>query len=154
MPFSYHSFQEIWRRAGGRENAKCFYCEVRHIDGFTLDCSHLDHARDENYDNPDRGILECLECHLKRHIHLYFFVLLKGKKKKSKECRFACMSWFFELLPERIGGTEKTFLVLNPISSGIKKELVKFFRNKYLKQQFKLMKWVLNQRILLGQMRK
>ena len=98
MPFSYHSFQEIWRRAGGRENAKCFYCEVRHIDGFTLDCSHLDHARDENYDNPDRGILECLECHLKRHIHLYFFVLLKGKKKKSKECRFACMSLVFRIV--------------------------------------------------------
>lgn len=98
MPFSYHSFQEIWNRAGGRENAKCFYCEVKHTDGVTLDCSHVDHRRDENYDNPDRGILECLECHLKRHINLYFFVLLKGKKKQIKESRFACMSLVFRIV--------------------------------------------------------
>ena len=82
MPFSYHSFQEIWNRAGGRDYAQCYTCKIYHNNGFTLDCSHLDHSRDELYDTPERGVLECLNCHLCRHVRIYFFSLLKGKKKE------------------------------------------------------------------------
>ena len=98
MPFSYHSFQIIWSREGGKDNAKCFTCGVFHRAGATLDCSHLDHTRDSKYDSPERGVLECLDCHLRRHVSLYFFVLLKGKKKEIREARFACMSLVFRIV--------------------------------------------------------
>ena len=98
MPFSYHSFQAIWNREGGKENAKCYSCGITHHEGFTLDCSHLVHTRDKNYDSPERGILECLECHLRRHVSLYFFSLLKGKKKEIREARFACQSLVFRIV--------------------------------------------------------
>ena len=98
MPFSYNSFQEIWKRAGGKDHASCYTCGVFHHDGYTLDCSHLNHARDSNYDNPDRGILECLQCHLSRHVSLYFFSLIKGNKKYIKEARYACQSLVFRIV--------------------------------------------------------
>ena len=98
MPFSYHSFQEIWNRAGGRDNAQCYTCKIYHNNGFTLDCSHLDHLRDELYDTPERGVLECLNCHLCRHVRIYFFSLLKGKKKEIREARFACQSLVFRIV--------------------------------------------------------
>ena len=98
MPFSYNSFQEIWKRAGGKENASCFTCGVFHHDGFTLDCSHLNHKRDKGYDDPTRGVLECLECHLRRHVSLYFTSLLGGNKKQIKETRYACQSLVFRIV--------------------------------------------------------
>jgi len=98
MPFSYNSFQEIWKRAGGRDVASCFTCGVLHKDGFTLDCSHVSHIRDKEYDNPDRGVLECLECHLRRHVSIYFTSLLGSNKKQIKEARYACQSLVFRIV--------------------------------------------------------
>jgi len=98
MPFSYSSFQEIWKRAGGRDKACCYTCGVFHHDGFTLDCSHLNHTKGSDYDNPDRGVLECLQCHLGRHVSLYFSALIKGNKKQIKETRYACQSLVFRIV--------------------------------------------------------
>jgi hypothetical protein len=98
MPFSHSSFRVIWDRAGGREQACCKTCGIQHSKGYTLDCSHLDHTRDELYDDPNRGVLECLQCHLRRHISIYFYCLLKDKKKKLKEARYACQSLVFRIV--------------------------------------------------------
>lgn len=98
MSFSYHSSQEIWRREGGRDLARCYSCGVLYRDGFNLDCSHLDHKRDSDYDNPNNGVLECLKCHLKRHVGLYFKAACLDKKKRVKQERFACLSISFRII--------------------------------------------------------
>lgn len=65
-PFSYESRKEI----GAREKWTCEDCGRRFQDGFMVDASHNCHDRDENYDNPDNGCIQCLHCHLVRHIEI------------------------------------------------------------------------------------
>jgi len=98
MSFSYDSYREIWEREGGRESASCKTCGVKYKDGYNLDCSHLDHKRDKDYDNPNRGILECLRCHLKRHVKLYFVACCESKKKTVKQERFSCLTICYRII--------------------------------------------------------
>lgn len=98
MSFSYDTYREIWERDGGRERASCKTCGVKYQDGYNLDCSHLDHQRDKDYDNPNRGILECLRCHLKRHIKLYFKACCENKKKNIKQERFSCLTICYRII--------------------------------------------------------
>lgn len=98
MSFSYHSSQEIWRREGGRELAKCFSCGVLYRDGFNLDCSHLSHKRDSDYDDPKNGVLECLKCHLKRHVGIYFRAACLDKKKRVQQEKFSCLSICYRII--------------------------------------------------------
>jgi len=133
MSFSYKSCREIWKRFGGRELAACASCGVAYKDGYNLDCSHLDHAKGDEYDNPERGILECLRCHLKRHVSLYFKACCLEKKKKIKQERFACLTisyriilgegkWTndFEISKDRVAGLKRA--ITNVIKTTVELE--------------------------------
>lgn len=90
MAFTKKSAREIWRREGGRKKAICFSCGRAYKDGWNLDCSHLDHTRNAYYDDPDRGVLECLHCHLLRHLDYFFECALANDLKAIRVSRYCC----------------------------------------------------------------
>lgn len=68
-PFSYESRKEIGKRDG-------WTCECGRSfkDGWMVHASHLDHERNEMYDQPEVGKIECVKCHIARHIEIHLEV--------------------------------------------------------------------------------
>jgi len=97
MPFSRESLNEIWRRSGG-EQAECFTCGKKCKDGWSLDGSHLDHEKNHGYDDPSRGVLECLWCHLKRHAELYYKYAYNRDKRRLRDTKYACLALINRIL--------------------------------------------------------
>lgn len=64
MPFSPETRKEIGKKFGWQcECGKAFR------DGYMVQASHLHHDSSfEYYDDSDMGVIECMECHLRRHI--------------------------------------------------------------------------------------
>ncbi len=77
--FSRRSKKKIWDRDGGA----CVNTKKRHSDGWILHCSHIDHSRDSNYNNPDNGRLLTIEEHIKDHTYRYF----EGSRSDEKAMR-------------------------------------------------------------------
>lgn len=96
MAFSHESVREIWRRAG--KNPRCVTCGVSVKDGWNLDCSHLDHTRNEHYDDPAIGCLECLQCHLLRHISMLFDIALTCDQDKIAGAKSSCLKLIWRIV--------------------------------------------------------
>ncbi len=99
MSFSNDSVNAIWKRSGG-PLAKCFTCGRKCADGWNLDASHMDHTKNHDYDDPTRGQLECLWCHLTRHVRYYYEYCLKedSSKKRLRENRYMCHALVMRIL--------------------------------------------------------
>ncbi len=65
-PFSVESRKEI----GKRDRWTC-KCGRSFQDGWMVHASHYDHERNDHYDCPDNGCVECIADHIRRHIELH-----------------------------------------------------------------------------------
>ena len=62
--------KDVRMEIGKRDDWTCS-CGKSYQDGWMVEASHINHARDKNYNNPKNGLIECRECHLERHIMMY-----------------------------------------------------------------------------------
>ncbi|HOU75564.1 MAG TPA: HNH endonuclease signature motif containing protein [Candidatus Dojkabacteria bacterium] len=59
---------KVRREIFERDKGTCQRCGRRFKDGWMLQCSHFDHERNEGYDDPENGQLECIRCHMANHL--------------------------------------------------------------------------------------
>lgn len=86
MAFSIRITKRIWARDGG----KCKSCGKNVESGWNLDASHFDHNKlNFYYDNIGNGQLECLWCHLKRHLKLWMASRKKNNERWESIHRFS-----------------------------------------------------------------
>jgi hypothetical protein len=77
MAFTVNSMKRMW----ARDRGICKTCGKNVESGWNLDASHVDHDKLKfYYDNIGNGKLECLWCHLKRHLALWV-----ASRKKQNE---------------------------------------------------------------------
>ena len=67
MAFSKRSAREIGEREDWRCNCgRGFKVQDGH---YVIHMAHIDHTRNEDYDNPDNGTVMCVRCHIEDHIN-------------------------------------------------------------------------------------
>ena len=66
---SFGSFRRsVAKKIGRRDRWTCQVTGRKFKDGWLLDVAHLDHTRNENYNNPDNGLVLSRSAHLLDHI--------------------------------------------------------------------------------------
>ena len=61
-------YEEVRKEIMRRDKWKCQSCGKSSFDHWLLEASHLDHTRDENYQNPENGKAKDRICHFLDHI--------------------------------------------------------------------------------------
>ncbi|GIW69895.1 MAG: hypothetical protein KatS3mg101_0642 [Patescibacteria group bacterium] len=54
--------------------------------------------KNHDYDDPSRGVLECLWCHLKRHAELYYKYAYNRDKRRLRDTKYACLALINRIL--------------------------------------------------------
>jgi len=124
MAFSSLSNRRIWVRDQG----KCKTCGKDVEKGWNLDASHVDHDKLKfYYDNIGNGKLECLWCHLKRHLALWVAARQKKNDRWESIHRFSVQA-----LEKRIlAGDDRWDRVIKRTGVRIRKEEITKLYNEF-----------------------